>query len=317
MSSGNGTRKKECAKKKVLPLQKIGLKQLKLKANDIRQDAIRMVTAAQSGHPGAPLGLADIFSCLYFSILKHDPKNPGWKERDRLILSNGHACAVRYAAMAESGYFPKEELLTFRKINSRLQGHPSRLDLPGLESSNASLGQGLGIGAGMALAARLDGRKNLVYVCLGDGECEEGSVWESAVFAAKYKLNGMIAFVDRNVKQIDGDTEDVMPLEPFADKWTAHGWVVIEADGHDYSQIFDAFAKAKKNAASASAGKGGGDGEGKQGKPTVIIFRTVMGKGVSFMEDKNEWHGKPPSPEQGEAALKELAEARKKLELEE
>lgn len=261
-----------------------------------------MVTTAQSGHPGAPLGLADIFSCLYFSVLNHDPAKPDWKERDRLILSNGHVCAVRYAAMAESGYFPKEELLTFRKMGSRLQGHPSRLDLPGLESSNASLGQGLGIAVGMALAARLDKRTNFVYACLSDGECEEGSTWEAAMFASKYKLDNLIAFIDRNKIQIDGGTETIMPLEPFAAKWRDHNWSVIEADGNDCKQILASFEKARKNAGS--------------GRPTAIIFTTIMGKGVSFMEGKHEWHGKPPSPEQGEAALKELAAERARIEAE-
>ena len=278
------------------------VKQLKLKANDIRRDVIQMVTEAQSGHPGGPLGLADIYACLYFNTLNHDPQKPLWKDRDRLILSNGHVCPVRYAAMAEAGYFPKEELLTLRKIGSRLQGHPSRVDLPSLESSNASLGQGLGIAVGMALAARLDERQNFVFCSLSDGECEEGSTWEAAMFAAKYKLDSLIAFVDRNKKQIDGDTESIMPLEPFADKWKAHNWRVIEADGHDFKQILSAFEQAKKNT-------GGG-------KPTVVIFKTIMGKGVSFMEDNFEWHGKPPSPEQGEQALKEIYEGRKKIESE-
>ena len=278
------------------------VKQLKLKANDIRRDIIQMVTAAQSGHPGGPLGLADIYACLYFNTLNHDPQKPLWKDRDRLILSNGHVCPVRYAAMAEAGYFPTEELLTLRKIGSRLQGHPSRVDLPSLESSNASLGQGLGIAVGMALSARLDKRGNFVFCSLSDGECEEGSTWEAAMFAAKYKLGNLIAFVDRNKKQIDGDTESIMPLEPFADKWKAHNWHVIEADGHDFGQILSSFEQAKKNR----------DG----GRPTVIIFKTVMGKGVSFMEDKFEWHGKPPSPEQGEQALKEIGDMRKKIESE-
>ncbi|MEM4255117.1 MAG: transketolase [Candidatus Norongarragalinales archaeon] len=278
------------------------IKRLKLKANDIRQDIIHMVTQAQSGHPGGPLGLADVFACLYFNVLNHDPQKPLWKDRDRLILSNGHVCPVRYSTMAEAGYFPKEELLTFRKINSRLQGHPSRVDMPSLESSNASLGQGLGIAIGMALAARLDGRKNFVFCSLSDGECEEGSTWEAAMFAAKYKLDNLIAFVDRNKKQIDGDTEKIMPLEPFAGKWKAQNWNVIEADGHDFSQILSAFASAKKNF-------------GKR-KPTVIIFKTTMGKGVSFMEGNFEWHGKPPSPEQGQQALAELSEWRKRIEAE-
>ena len=278
------------------------VKQLKLKANDIRRDIIQMVTAAQSGHPGGPLGLADIFTCLYFNTLNHDPQKPLWKDRDRLILSNGHVCPVRYAAMAEAGYFPTEELLTLRKIGSRLQGHPSRVDLPSLESSNASLGQGLGIAVGMALSARLDKRGNFVFCSLSDGECEEGSTWEAAMFAAKYKLGNLIAFVDRNKKQIDGDTESIMPLEPFSDKWKAHNWCVIEADGHDFKQILSSFEQAKKNR----------DG----GRPTVIIFKTVMGKGVSFMEDKFEWHGKPPSLEQGEQALKEIGDMRKKIESE-
>ncbi len=276
------------------------VKQLKLKANAIRRDIIQMVTAAQSGHPGGPLGLADIFACLYFNTLNHDPQNPMWKERDRLILSNGHVCPVRYAAMAEAGYFPTEELLTLRKIDSRLQGHPSRVDLPSFESSSGSLGQGLGIAVGMALSARLDKRGNFVFCSLSDGECEEGSTWEAAMFAAKYKLGNLIAFVDRNKKQIDGDTETIMPLEPFADKWKAHNWHVFQADGHDFGQILSSFEQAKKNLDS--------------GRPTVIIFKTVMGKGVSFMEDKFEWHGKPPSPDEGKKALEEVEASRKETE---
>ncbi len=278
------------------------VKQLKLKANAIRRDIIQMVTAAQSGHPGGPLGLADVFTCLYFNILDHDPQNPMWKERDRLVLSNGHVCPVRYAAMAEAGYFPTEELLTLRKIGSRLQGHPSRVDLPSLESSNASLGQGLGIAAGMALSARLDSRGNFVFCSLSDGECEEGSTWEAAMFAAKYKLGNLIAFVDRNKKQIDGDTETIMPLEPFADKWKAHNWNVFQADGHDFKQILSSFEQAKKNRGS--------------GRPTVIIFKTVMGKGVSFMEDKFEWPGKPPHPDEGKKALEEVEASLKEIEAE-
>lgn len=275
------------------------VRKLALIANDIRVDIVQMLLEAGSGHSAGPMGLADIFSCLYFNVLNHDPQNPYWNERDRFILSNGHCAPVRYAAMAEAGFFPKEELSTLRKLGSCLQGHVDRLCLPGLENTNASLGQGLGVAAGMAYAARMDNRNNFVYCGLGDGECDEGSVWESAMFASHYKLDNLIAFVDRNDIQIDGFTRDVMNLEPFAEKWVSFGWNVFITGGHDIPKILEAFEWVKSKAGS--------------GKPSVIIFKTTPGKGVSFMEGKFQWHGKAPNAEEAAIALKELAEARAKI----
>ncbi|HIH20667.1 TPA: transketolase [Candidatus Micrarchaeota archaeon] len=276
------------------------IKQLKLRAVDLRMHVIRMVTQAQSGHVGGPLGLADIYACLYFNVMKHKPQKPEWEDRDRLILSNGHVCAIRYAAMAEAGYFPVQELSTFRKLGSRLQGHPSRVDLPGLETSNASLGQGLGLAIGKALACRLDNRKNFVFVSLSDGECEEGSTWEGAMFAAHHKVDNLIAFIDYNNIQIDGPLPEIMDVAPFAEKWRAFGWTVLQEDGNDVEKVLKAFKKAK--------------GRTRKGKPVVIVFKTVPGKGVSFMENNFKWHGTPPKPEEGEKALQELSEWRKKIE---
>jgi transketolase len=274
-------------------------RELALKANDIRADIIKMLAEAGSGHSAGPLGLADVFACLYFNVLNLRPKEPKWPERDRFVLSNGHCAPVMYAAMAEKGFLPKEELMTLRKLGSRLQGHVDRVYLPGLENTNASLGQGLGISAGMAYAAKLDGKKHSVYCGLGDGECEEGSVWEAAMFAAHYKLDNLIAYVDFNNIQIDGFVSDVMAIEPFAEKWRSFGWNVIEEKGNDIPSILKAFEWAGKNRGS--------------GKPSMILFKTIPGKGVSFMEGKYEWHGKPPSKEEAEIALKELAEARAKI----
>ncbi|MDO8741090.1 MAG: transketolase [Candidatus Woesearchaeota archaeon] len=271
------------------------IEELKKISNEIRSDVIKMVANAASGHAGGPLGLADIFAVLYFNVLNHDPKNPMWKDRDRLILSNGHVCAVRYAAMAESGYFKKDELMTFRKLHTRLQGHPSRLDFPEMESSTGSLAQGLSVAIGMALAAKLDKKEYRIYCSLGDGECEEGQIWEAAMAASHYKLDNLIAFVDRNYLQISGDTEDIIGLDPLHEKFKAFGWNVLNANGHELEQIMNAFEEAKKT----------------KEKPTVIIFRTMMGKGVSFMENKHEWHGKPPTKEQAEIALKELSKNEK------
>ena len=274
-------------------------RQLALKANDIRVDIINMLLEAGSGHSGGPLGLSDIFACLYFSIMNVNPKEPKWSERDRFVLSNGHCAPVMYAAMAEKGFFPKEELMTLRKLGSRLQGHVDRVYLPGLENTNASLGQGLGVSSGMAYAAKMDGKQHTVFCGLSDGECEEGSTWEAAMFAAHYKLDNLIAYVDYNDIQIDGHVHDIMGLEPFAEKWKAFGWNVIEEDGNDIPSILKAFEWAKNN-------------RGK-GKPSVIVFKTILGKGVSFMENQYPWHGKPPSKEEAEKALKELAETRAKL----
>lgn len=275
---------------------------LEEKANLIRQDIIKMLVEAKSGHTGGPLGMADIFTALYFYILKHDPKNPDWEERDRLILSNGHICPVRYATMAHAGYFPLQELKTLRKLGTRLQGHPHRTALPGVETTSGPLGSGLSQASGLALAGRIDNAKWRVYCLMSDGEQEEGNTWEAAMFAGNYKLNNLTALMDRNNIQIDGHTEDVMPLEPLRAKYEAFNWHVIEVDGHNIQQVIDAFDEAKTIFE----------------KPTLILAHTVPGKGVSFMENKFEWHGVPPdiqdvegAPPKGEQAKVALEELKK------
>ena len=271
--------------------EKIAL--LEKKANDIRQSIIRMLVEAGSGHTAGPLGMTDVFTALYFHIMHHDPQNENWKNRDRLILSNGHICPVMYAAMAHVGYFPVDELLTLRKFGSRLQGHPHREFLPYVETSSGPLGSGLSQAIGMALADRLDnGIKSPIffYTMLGDGELNEGQVWESVLHAGKEKLRNIIAIVDRNNIQIDGYTEDVMPLEPLADKWRAFNWHVQEVDGHNFEDIIAAV----------------GEAQAVFDRPSVIIARTIPGKGVSMFERDYKWHGMPPSKEQGEQAIKEL-----------
>lgn len=272
--------------------QEYTIERLEKKANGIRQDIIAMLLEAGSGHSGGPLGMADIFTALYFRVLKHDPKNPAWAERDRLILSNGHIVPVRYAAMAHAGYFPKAELMTFRKINSRIEGHPSYKRLPGVETSSGPLGEGLSEACGFAFAARLDGKQNDYHIwCVtSDGEHEEGMTWEAAMFAAKYRLNNLTVIIDRNNIQIDGNTEDIMPLEPLRKKYESFGWHVIEMNGHDIREIISTLEEAKA----------------VQEKPTCIIAHTIPGKGVSFMERKYEWHGVTPNKEQAEQALREL-----------
>ncbi|MFH0836047.1 MAG: transketolase [Candidatus Micrarchaeota archaeon] len=275
------------------------VKRLALIANDLRADIIKMLVEAGSGHSAGPMGLADIFACLYFSVLNHDPQDTAWDGRDRFILSPGHCAPVRYAAMAHAGFFPREELKTLRKLGSRLQGHVDRAWLPGLENTNASLGQGVGVAAGMALAAKKAGKPHTVFVCVSDGECDEGSTWEAAMFASHYALDNLIAFVDRNDIQICGSTCDVMNLEPFVDKWRSFGWNVLIADGHNIPEILKAFDWAKANRGSR--------------QPSVIIFETIPGKGVSFMQGTAAWHGKPPNKEEAEDALAELAGARCEL----
>lgn len=260
-------------------------------AREMRRDIVSMIAEAGSGHPGGSLSSVEILAALYFSVMRHDPSNPAWPDRDRFIESKGHACPVIYTALARSGYFPVEELKTFRKINSRLQGH-AHVKTPGVEMSSGSLGQGLSFGVGTALAARLDGRETGVYVLLGDGECEEGEIWEAAMAAAHYKLENLVAIVDRNGVQNDRHTEEVTDLEPFADKWRAFGWRVSEIDGHDVGAVVQSLKDARPG----------------HGQPTVIIARTVKGKGVSFMENSAEWHGKAPNKEQLELALRELAD---------
>jgi transketolase len=266
-------------------------KALEEKANDIREDIIRMLEHAGSGHSAGPLGLADIFTALYFVVMKHDPKQPDWPERDILVLSNGHCVPVRYAAMAEAGYFDKQELLTLRKLGSRLQGHPERTKLPGLETTSGPLGSGLSQACGMALAMRMDKTKGRwIYVVMGDGEQDEGNVWEAAMLASKYQLNNIIAFTDRNNIQIDGPTEVVMPLEDLKAKWEAFGWHVLEIDGNNIEAIIDACEMGKAIIE----------------KPVMIIAHTVPGMGVDFMEYDFRWHGVPPNHEQAKLALKEL-----------
>lgn len=260
------------------------------KACKIRQDIVSMLGEAKSGHPGGSLSAADIVATLYFHEMNIDPKNPAMPERDRFVLSKGHAAPVLYAALAEKGFFPVEELSTLRKTGSRLQGHPSMKHLPGVEMSTGSLGQGLSAANGMALAARLDGLNYRVYAILGDGELQEGQVWEAAMASAHYKLDNVVAFVDHNGLQIDGPTNDVMSLQSVADKWRAFGWHVEEINGHDISQILAALAKARE----------------VKGKPTMIVATTIKGCGVSFMEHQVGWHGNAPSTEQTAQALCEL-----------
>jgi len=280
--------------------QKLGDKQLEKKANEIRKDLIQMLLEGGSGHSAGPLDLADIFTALYFKVLRHDPKNPEWSERDRLCLSCGHVVPVRYVAMAHAGYFPKTELKTFRKINSRLQGHPSYHDMPALEHSSGPLGQGSSIAVGKALIAKMDGKKHYVYCVVSDGEQEEGQTWEAVMMAGKHKLNNLIFIMDRNNIQIDGFTEDVMPLEPIKDKYEAFGWHVIDIDGHNMRQIIEACELAKTI----------------YEKPTLIIAHTIPGKGVSFMEGEYEWHGKPPNKEEARQALKDLRTLGQQIESE-
>lgn len=250
-----------------------------------------MIGMAGSGHPGGSLSSVEIITTLYFGIMHHKPSDPRWADRDRFILSKGHAAPALYAALAECGYFPTEELDTLRKLGSNLQGHTDCTCTPGVEMSAGSLGQGLSFSIGIALAGRLNKQNYRVYTLLGDGECDEGQVWEAAMAAPHFKIDSLTAIVDRNGLQIDGWTKDVMNTEPFADKWKSFGWNTIEVDGHDFNQLIDAFEQAKKI----------------KGKPTAIIAHTIKGKGVSFMENDADFHGKAPSQEQIEQALKELA----------
>jgi transketolase len=245
---------------------------------------------AGSGHSASTLGSADIFTAFYFHILNHDPKNPNWPDRDRFVLSCGHYCPVQYAAMARAGYFPVEELMTLRKLGTRLQGHPHRTALPGIEASSGPLGDGLPQAVGMALAAKIDKKKHRIYCLTSDGEHQCGIIWEALMFAGKNKLSNLTMIIDRNNIQIDGFTEDVMPLEPLREKYEAFNWHVLEADGHNMEEIIDAVNEAKAIFE----------------KPTVIIVHTIPGKGVSFMEKEFSWHGKPPKPDEAKIALKEL-----------
>lgn len=269
------------------------IKELELTANDIRQSVISMLLEAGSGHTAGPLGMADIFTALFFHTLNHKPHDPSWVDRDRFVLSNGHICPVLYAAMAHAGYFPKQELKTLRKFGSRLQGHPHREFLPMLENSSGPLGSGLSQAIGMALALRLDegvSTNKYVYCFMGDGELNEGQVWEAAMLAGKQKLRNLIAVCDRNNIQIDGYTEDVMPLEPLAAKWRAFNWHVIQVNGNDIAEVIEAFERAKAVFE----------------KPIIILAHTIPGKGVKEFERKYEWHGKPPNKDEAAMALSEL-----------
>jgi transketolase len=272
-------------------------KELKLAANAIRTDIVKMLTAAGSGHPAGSLGLADVFAALFFGVMEHDPKNPEWEGRDRFVLSNGHVCPVLYAALAETGYFPKEELPTLRKLGSRLQGHPHRGALPGIENSSGPLGQGLPIAVGMALVAKREGRPQKTYCVVSDGEQQEGQIWEAAMLAAKYKLGNLIVTMDRNYIQIDGTTTEVNPLDPLSDKYRAFNWSVIEVDGHDMEALLSVYSQAQQ----------------EKDNPTMIIAKTVPGKGVPFMEGLVGWHGKVPKEEDAQKAYAVLEAERKKI----
>lgn len=284
------------------------LEELERKAYDIRMDIIRMLERAGSGHSAGPLGMADLLTALYFDVMKHDPKNPNWSERDIFLLSNGHTVPVQYATMAHAGYFPKDELKTLRALGSRLQGHPERTKLPGLENTSGPLGSGLSQACGIALAMRMDQQKHRwIYVIMGDGEQNEGNVWEAAMLAAKYRLSNIIAITDRNSIQIDGQTEDVMPLEDLRAKWEAFGWHVIVIDGNNMEAIIDACAM----------------GRAIVEKPIMIIAHTIPGKGVDFMEYDFRWHGAPPGglelagdppkKDQARVALQELRTLKGKI----
>jgi transketolase len=268
----------------------LSLEKLKEMARRLRRHVITMTATAGSGHPGGSLSAADIITALYFKVMRHNPENPQWPDRDRFILSKGHAAPILYAALAESGYLPVEELATLRKLDSRLQGHTDRNLTPGVEMSAGSLGMGLSFSIGVALAARLDHRDYRTYVLLSDGECDEGETWEAALSAAHFKVDNLTAIVDCNRIQLSGWTKDIMTLEPLNQKWRAFGWHTIDIDGHDFNQILAAFQEA----------------EGIKNKPSVIIARTIKGKGVSFMENNVKFHGKAPTPEEAEMALKEL-----------
>lgn len=273
-----------------MSLSDLEIKNLELQANQIRESIIAMLVEAKSGHTAGPLGMADIFTALYFNLLKHDPKNPIWADRDRLVLSNGHICPVLYATMAHAGYFSTDELKTLRKFGSRLQGHPHREYMPYVETSSGPLGAGLSQAVGMALALKMDEKNNYVYCLMSDGEHDEGNTWEAILLAGKMKVNNLIAIVDRNNIQIDGYTEDIMPLEPLRAKWEAFNWHVIEIDGHNMLAIVDAVSEAKAI----------------YEKPVVIIAHTIPGKGVPEFERDYRWHGKPPTAEEGKKALQEL-----------
>ncbi|MEW6057900.1 MAG: transketolase [Bdellovibrionota bacterium] len=267
--------------------------QLRLQAQKLRASILEMLTEARSGHPGGSLSCVEIVTALYFSELHHDPKRPDMPDRDRFVISKGHGVPTVYAAMAHTGYFPLEELMTLRKTGARLQGHPDRARLPGIEASTGSLGQGLSVAQGMALAARISPKPWHTYCLLGDGEIQEGQVWETAMSAPNFGLGGLTAILDYNRGQIDGPVKDVMDIEPIADKWRAFNWDVVVVDGHKFEELLPALKEARK-------------ADIRNGRPRMIIANTVKGKGVSFMEDKIEWHGVAPTREQLQKALEEV-----------
>jgi len=274
--------------------------ELRLIANEIREEIIKMLLEAGSGHSAGPLGMADVFTALYFHILNHDPKNPEWEERDKVVLSNGHICPVLYATLAKAGYFPMDELKTLRKLGSRLQGHPHRGTLPGVENTSGPLGEGLSQAIGMALAARLDNKTHQIYCLTSDGEHQEGNTWEAIMSAAKYNLDNLTVIIDRNNIQIDGTTENVMPLETLRLKYESFNWYVIETDGNNIEGFVDAVRQARSI----------------HEKPTVIIAHTIPGLGVDFMENNYTWHGKPPNDEEAKLALSELRTLQGKIKSE-
>jgi len=265
------------------------IKELENKAKQIRRLIIQMLAQAGSGHPGGSLSATDLITALYFSVLRHNPKDPEWPDRDRFHMSKGHCCPLWYAVLAETGYFSKDKLLTLRKMGSMLQGHPDRRT-PGVDAASGSLGQGLSVALGMGLAAKIDKRDYRIYVLLGDGEIQEGNVWEAAMACSHYKCDNLCAILDYNGFQIDGKIKDIMNLEPVVAKWQAFGWHTIEIDGHNMEQILSAYAETKTI----------------KGKPSIIIAHTIKGKGVSFMENVVDFHGRAPTKEEAEKALKEL-----------
>jgi transketolase len=266
------------------------LLELQERARELRLDSIKMIYRRGAGHPGGALSAAEIMSALFFHKIRLDPQRPDWPDRDRFILSKGHASAILYSALARNGFFPMADLEAWGELDCHLQGHPDRLKTPGVEMTSGLLGHGVAIGAGLALAARMDGRSYRVYTLLGDGECQAGVVWEGAMTAAKYRLSGLTAIVDYNNVQLDGAVHEIMPMEPLADKWRACNWAVLQINGHNLREVLESLDMAAEI----------------HNRPTVIIARTTKGKGVSFMEDKAKWHGIPPSAEEYALALEEL-----------
>lgn len=289
-SAGRGDSSHRSRDELELPIRSID--ELKRMTRELRRDIVKMIGQAGSGHPGGSLSAVEIVTALFFHEMRHRPSDPAWPDRDRFILSKGHAAPVLYAALAEAGYFPKSWLENLRRIDGPLQGHPDRLSTPGVEVSTGSLGQGLSVGVGMALAARLDSRDYRVYVLVGCGEANEGQIWEASMAAAHYRLDNLVGILDFNGMQIDGLNRDVMDIEPVVDKWRSFGWHVIDLDGHSIEELLDAFAVARD----------------VSGRPTMIVARTIKGKGVSFMENVVDFHGKAPTLTQMEQALLELSE---------